>query len=124
MPEKDHTVAVLGASTKAERYSNKAIRLLKEHGYPVIPIHPLYDNIEGFPVAKALGDIHGPVHTLTLYVGPKRSQELADAILAIKPGRFIFNPGTESESLEKKLSDAGVPCLRACTLVLLHTGQF
>jgi len=29
------TALVLGASTKPERYSNKAIVMLRDHGYPV-----------------------------------------------------------------------------------------
>jgi hypothetical protein len=49
---------------------------------------------------------------------------LQEAILALKPGRVILNPGTESPDLEQALSDAGIPWLHACTLVMLRTGQF
>jgi hypothetical protein len=40
------------------------------------------------------------------------------------PGRVIFNPGSESKGLERALTDAHVAHERACTLVLLRTGQF
>jgi uncharacterized protein len=33
-------VAVLGASHKPERYSNQAVRMLKEYGHTVIPVTP------------------------------------------------------------------------------------
>jgi predicted CoA-binding protein len=117
-------VVVLGASHKPERYANQAIRLLLEHGHEVVPVHPRLDLAEGLPVVHALGDIAGMVDTLTLYVGPERSAPLADAIVALRPRRVIFNPGTESAELERRLDTAGIPHERACTLVLLRTGQF
>ena len=117
-------VVVMGASHKPERYSNQAVRLLHEHGHQVVPVHPRLDVLEGLPVAHRLGDIAGAVDTLTLYVGPDISSAAADAILALKPGRVIFNPGTENPALESRLDQAGIPHERACTLVLLRTGQF
>lgn len=118
------TVAVLGASHKPERYSNQAVRMLLEYGHNVIPVTPGRKEIEGLPVAPTLADIDRPVDTLTLYVGPERSAQLLDAIVALKPGRVILNPGTESEPLQAVLDQAGIPWQHACTLVLLRTGQF
>lgn len=117
-------VAVLGASHKPERYANQAIRLLREHGHEVIPVHPKLEMAEGLPVVHALGEIAGAVDTLTLYVGPERSALIADDIVRLRPGRVIFNPGTESDELEARLDAAGIAHERACTLVLLRTGQF
>lgn len=118
------TVAVLGASHKPERYSNQAVRMLKEYGHEVIPVTPGRAVIEELPAVADLGRIDRPVDTLTLYVGPERSAQLQDAILALKPGRVILNPGTESAPLQAALDRAGIPWQHACTLVLLRTGQF
>lgn len=118
------TVAVLGASPKPERYSHQAVRALREHGHMVIPVHPAHAAIDGVPTARSLGDITVPVDTLTVYVGPRHSLPLAEAIIALRPGRVILNPGTESPELEARLTAAGIPWQHACTLVLLRTGQF
>ena len=120
----DHTVVVLGASDKPQRYSNMAVRLLKGLGYRVIPVHPSLDEIEQIPAVPSLSEIQDEVHTLTMYVGPLRSAALADDILALKPGRVIFNPGSESEALEERLRQNNIPTIRACTLVMLQSGQF
>jgi len=117
-------VAVLGASHKPERYANQTIRLLLEHGHTVVPINPRLDTAEGIPVVHALREIDGTIDVLTLYVGPERSAPLAHDIVRLNPGRVIFNPGTESAQLEARLDAAGIPHERACTLVLLRTGQF
>ena len=118
------TVAVVGASNKLERYSNKAVRLLKENGYNVVPIHPKLEEIEGFEVFPDLESIKENIHTLSLYVNPEILNEYISSILKLKPARVIMNPGTESDDVQKQLEDNGISVLKACTLVLLRTGQF
>jgi predicted CoA-binding protein len=124
MNTKKQTVAVLGASPKADRYSNKAIRLLLEHNHEVIPVHPAIPEIEGLEVVKRISAIEGRVDTLTMYVSAKLSTPAIDEIIQLKPGRVIFNPGTENAELYAALSAAGIPFEEACTLVLLNSGQF
>ncbi len=122
--EKEAIVAVLGASNKPERYSNKAVRLLREKGYPVIPIHPTLSEVEGIPVASSLAEITEAVHTLSVYINPKIITSYTEDILALNPKRVILNPGTESEELEQVLQKNNIPFIEACTLVLLKTDQF
>jgi predicted CoA-binding protein len=120
----EHHVVVLGASPKATRYSNQAVRLLKDKGYKITPVHPKISSIEGLAAAPSLLSIDDPVHTLTLYVGPERIRPMIADITRLKPGRVIFNPGTESQELEQQLDAAGIPWLQGCTLVMLRTGIF
>ncbi len=118
------TVAVVGASRKPDRYSNKAVLKLKAAGHTVIPVNPVESEIEGLKVSPSLKDISGKVDTITLYVNPVQCEKLIDNILEMRPARVIFNPGTESEMMIDRLSAAGVKCMKACTLVLLSTNQF
>ncbi len=124
MSKQYQRVVVLGASHKPERYSNQAVRLLQEFGHEVIPVHPKLEEVEGIKVASSLNVIEGNVDTLTLYVGAERSSELTETILRLKPGRVIFNPGSENAELERRLNSADIPFEHACTLVLLRTAQF
>ena len=117
-------VAILGASNKPERYSNQALRLLAEHGHAVFPIHPALAEIENRPAYPRLADVPEPIHTLTVYLSPAHSAGMAEEILAARPARVLFNPGTENPDLETRLAAAGIDVVRACTLVLLRTGQF
>jgi predicted CoA-binding protein len=119
-----HTVVVLGASPKPARYANQAIRLLKEGGYRVIPVHPRIEVIEGLEVQPNLRGIRDRVHTLTLYVGAARSQPLIEDIVALNPQRVIFNPGSESDALQERLHAHHIECIHGCTLVMLRTHQF
>ncbi len=123
-PMRNKNVAVLGASPKPERYSHKAMQFLEEKGYEPIPIHPREETILGRRCYASLRDVDQPIDTITVYLGAKRSSPLADDILAVRPRRVIFNPGAENDELEALCKQNGIRVLRACTLVLLRTGQF
>lgn len=117
-------VAVLGASDKVERYSNKALRLLVEKGHEPVPVNPGLAEVEGIRCLPSLAAAGAPLDAVTVYLNPERSAPLGQAIVAAKPGFVVFNPGSENPALEAELSAAGVRTLRACTLVLLATGRF
>ncbi|MHB1078449.1 MAG: CoA-binding protein [Prosthecobacter sp.] len=118
------TVVIIGASNNPERYSHRALLLLRKHGHKIVPVHPKLAEIEGIPVVADLGLISGPVDTVTMYVGAAISSGLQEKLIALKPRRIIFNPGAENASLADALQKAGIACEEACTLVLLNTGQF
>jgi predicted CoA-binding protein len=117
-------IAVLGASAKPERYSYKALQMLKAKGYAVFPVHPTRSEIQGERVYASLADIDAPLHTITVYLGAKTSSRLRDAIIQARPARVIFNPGAENAALAEDLRRNGIETRDACTLVLLSTGQF
>ena len=117
-------VAVLGASPKEDRYSFKAMRMLREHGHQPIPIHPAGHTVDGIAGLKSLSEIDQPVDTLTFYVNSKISSGLKDDILKLNPRRVIFNPGAENDELAEILESAGIEVVIACTLVMLATGAF
>jgi predicted CoA-binding protein len=117
-------VAVLGASNKPERYSNKAIKMLLEHEHNAIPVNPAQKTIEGITVIPNLEKLPRDVHTITVYVGPDISSAMKESFLALRPKRVIFNPGAENPDLAKHLEAAGIETVEACTLVMLRTGTF
>ncbi len=121
---KHQQVVVLGASAKPDRFAYKAVKLLIRNGHTVIPVHPKLMDISGHKVVHSLTEINTSVDTLTLYVGPQRSQSMIEDIIALNPSRVIFNPGTESELLEQALSNADIAFEYNCTLIMLETGTF
>ncbi len=117
-------VAVIGASDDPERYSYRAIELLRRHGHVVLPVTPKDIALPGLEVYRSLGQVPPPVDTVTLYVNPQVLETLAAGIIAASPKRVIFNPGTEHPALAERFRKSGIETLEACTLVLLSTGQF
>jgi len=98
--------------------------MLRQHGHTVIPVHPLHKQIEGIPAVASIEQLPRGIDTVTMYLGPAASGPITEALVALKPRRVIFNPGSESSALEDRLREVGVAVERACTLVLLQTGQY
>ncbi|MEM6895094.1 MAG: CoA-binding protein [Bacteroidota bacterium] len=114
---------VFGASLNPSRYSNLAIRRLVENGFATKAFGVRSGAVFGVEVKDKLSDIQD-VHTITLYLNPKRQQDYYQDIIDLAPKRVIFNPGTENLEFEQKLKEAGITVEVACTLVMLATGQY
>lgn len=117
-------VAIIGASSKEDRYAYKAQKMLLDHGHNSFPVNPYGGEALGESFYKSINDIGEDIDTVTLYVAPKRLEKSVDDIIAKKPKRIIFNPGTESSRFKLMFEEAGIETLEACTLVLLSTNQF
>ncbi|MFP4163887.1 MAG: CoA-binding protein [Chitinispirillaceae bacterium] len=124
MEPNERTVVILGASNREDRYSYKAFRMLKEHGFRVVPIHPALSDIEGVEVKASLDYVDQKVDTVTLYVGPKRLPDLLPAIVSLSPRRVVFNPGTELPEAQEELKSKGIEVVEGCTMVMIRNGNF
>ena len=57
-------VIVIGASANEERYSNKAMKMLAEHGHNPIPVAPAVETILGRKVYAKATDAPGKIDTV------------------------------------------------------------
>ncbi len=123
MENNNKKTLVIGASTKPERYSNKAIQMLREYGHEVVALAKRAGQVDGVPIQTEF-PADEDIHTVTLYLGAKRQPEYYEQLINLKPKRVIFNPGAENGELKEKLESAGIETVENCTLVMLRTGQF
>lgn len=117
------TTLVLGATENTSRYANMAIRKLRSNNFPVIAVGLREGQVLDVPIQVNF-PTDTSVHTVTLYLNKQRQKEYYNTILALKPQRVIFNPGTENEEFEALLKEHGIAVEEACTLVLLSTNQY
>lgn len=122
---RNERIVIMGLSDHPERYAYKAAEKLQRHGYKnIVGIHPSQEAVLSVPVLAKIGELKEPIHTLTMYVGPSKSSRMVDEIVAAKPKRIIFNPGSECAPLAAAARAEGIEILEACTLVLLSISQF
>lgn len=114
---------VIGASEKAARYSNKAIRQLRANKHSVVAIGLRAGRVLDVSFNKEKKDYKN-IDTVTLYIGPKHQPEYYDYIVRLNPKRVLFNPGTENEEFYNILEENNIKKDVACTLVLLSTNQY
>jgi len=114
---------VIGGSENPARYSNRAIRSLRQKGFEVLALAKRKGVVLDVEIQTEF-PVNENINTVTLYIGPQRQQEYYKQIRALQPDRVIFNPGTENDELAILLKENGIEVIEACTLVLLSTKQY
>ncbi len=114
---------VIGASLKEERYSNKAIKKLRNYKHSVKAIGLREGTVLDVSIEKEKNN-YTDIDTVTLYLNPKRQKEYYDYVISLQPKRVIFNPGTENNEFYELLKQENIAYEESCTLVLLSTGQY
>lgn len=114
---------IIGASPDPSRYAYKAAHMLTGRGHEIVNIGIKKGEVAGIEIERP-ADIYKDIDTITLYIGPATQPHYYDYIVATKPQRVIFNPGTENPELETLLDENNIAYTEACTLVLLSTGQY
>ncbi|HQV37296.1 MAG: CoA-binding protein [Flavobacteriales bacterium] len=120
---KELPTLVMGASLKVDRYSNRAIHALRQHGHPVVAVGLREGRVDDVLLVKAIPQ-GTQVDTVTMYLNAENQSAWEDELIGLRPRRIIFNPGAENPAFAKKAEVAGIETLEACTLVMLSTGQF
>ncbi|GAA4896506.1 CoA-binding protein [Flaviramulus aquimarinus] len=114
---------VLGASLKTNRYSNYAVQRLVANKNEVVAFGMKKGMVSEIEINTELLP-YKDIHTVTLYLNPKRQKDYYDYIVSLHPERVIFNPGTENPEFYSILKENNIAFEAACTLVLLSTNQY
>ncbi len=114
---------VLGASSNPGRYSHVAVMRLVGNGHPVIALGAKEGAIGDRPIVVGRPNIVA-LDTVSMYLNPRNQDQYLDYLINLKPKRVIFNPGSENPTFMKKLTEAGIEVLPACTLVMLSVGNY
>lgn len=114
---------VLGASTNPGRYAFLALTRLVAQGHPVLALGKQEGTVAGVSIRRNFPEDRD-IHTMTMYLNARNQEEYLDRILAARPQRIIFNPGSENPGLREAARALGIDVQEACTLVLLSTGAY
>lgn len=124
MSDSARLTVVLGATPKEDRFAYRAMQSLRDHGEKVVPVNPAFQEVLGEACYSSILDVQEPVHTITMYVGEKRSTPLINEILSVNPKRIIFNPGAENPALAEAAKLKGIEVVEDCTLVMLRESRY
>jgi len=119
----DKRTLIIGSSEDPSRYASMAAGRLRRHQVDFVPMGIKTGTIEGETIVTGKPELEN-IHTVTMYISPKRQPEYYDYIISLHPKRVIFNPGTENEEFAQRLSNQGIEAIEGCTLVMLGTGTF
>lgn len=113
------TTMVIGASTKTDRYSNKCIRLLKEHKIKTYAIGIKEGSINDVKIETGFPH-YTDINTVAIYLSAKNQESYYDYLISLQPERILFPPGTENPEFETKARANGIITEQACPMVMLN----
>lgn len=114
---------MLGASPDPGRYAYLAVTRLAERGIDVVAVGKKPATVAGVEIKTGLNG-EEKIDTVTMYLNPANQRAYYQTILALKPRRIIFNPGSENPELKQMAAEQGILVEEACTLVMLSTGSY
>ncbi|MBI5136577.1 MAG: CoA-binding protein [Nitrospirae bacterium] len=115
----EKSIAIIGASSRRDRFANKAVRAYAEAGYTVYAVHPKEDRVEGLPVYRSVADIPGPVAIANLYVAPAVGIDMLEGFKAKGIKAVYANPGAASPELLDKGRALGLEMRPRCSILAI-----
>lgn len=113
--------AVVGANTDPEKYGYKIYRKMKENGYRVYPVNPMYEEIEGDKCYPNLSSLPEAPEAIDMVVSPKRGIPIVEEAARLGIKNICLQPGTVSDELLKLAEEKGIRTVQACVLVAMIT---
>ncbi len=117
------TTLVIGASIKTDRYSNKCIKLLREHKIKTYAIGIKEDSINDVKIETGFPH-YTDINTVAIYLSAKNQENYYDYLISLQPERILFPPGTENPEFEIKARANGIITEQACPMVMLNVETY
>jgi uncharacterized protein len=102
------TIAVVGASNKPYRDSNRIAEFLRLKGYKVFSVNPVYTEIDGdkcYPDLKSIGD---KIDIVNVFRRPEAVDEIVDEAMAINAKTLWLQLGVVNQQAAEKAESNGM----------------
>ncbi|MFA5031143.1 MAG: CoA-binding protein [Patescibacteria group bacterium] len=105
---KEFSYAVVGASANPHKYGYTVLKDLSNAGFAVVGVNPKYHAIDGIQVYPTLKDVPGKIDVAIFVVPPDVGLSLLGQVEEKGIQRVWFQPGAESDEIERAVQDAGI----------------
>lgn len=120
----NHTIAMVGLSANWYRPSYFAAKYLQEHGYRVIPVNPVYEEILGERCYPDLEAIPEPVDVVDCFRRAEDIPPLARQAVGIKAKVLWMQLGVINEAAAATAREAGLEVIMNRCMKIEHGRLF
>ena len=115
----EKTWAVLGATTRTDKFGYKIFKHLVNKGYTVYPVNPNITSIDGVPCYPSLQDLPVVPTVVDFVVPEKVGLEALDSCKALGVKTVWLQPGADKPAVLAKAKEVGLDYIQDCVLVQL-----
>ena len=114
--ENVRTIALVGASQKANRPSHEVMEYLQRQGYRVIPVNPRLagEQVLGETAVADLASLPEPVDMAELFLAPERTDAVIDQAIEQAIPALWLQIGVINEEGARRAEEAGLKVLMDC----------
>ncbi|HKB58819.1 MAG TPA: CoA-binding protein [Gallionellaceae bacterium] len=102
------TIAVVGLSPKAARPSHRVAAGMQAHGYRIVPVRPLVEEVLGEPAYGRLEDIPFPVDIVDVFRAPEYVPAIVESCIKLGMPRLWLQDGVMHEDAAQRARAAGI----------------
>ena len=104
------TIALVGASDRPDRPSNRVMRFLQSQGYRVIPVNPQItgEHVHGEFVWRELSQLGDPIDMVDIFRRPEAAGEAVDQAIAIGAKAVWMQLGVINEAAAARAEATGL----------------
>jgi hypothetical protein len=104
------TIAMVGASDRPDRPSNRVMKFLQSQGYRVIPVNPQItgEHVHGEYVWRELSQIGEPIDIVDIFRRPNAAGEAVDDAIAVGAKAVWMQLGVINEEAARRAEAAGL----------------
>jgi predicted CoA-binding protein len=118
--ESARTIAVVGASSTADRPSFGVFRRLKAAGFHVVPVNPFETEVQGEKAFASLADVPYPLDIVDVFRRAEETPAVADAAVAVHAKVLWLQLGIANEDAAERARRGGlVVVMDACIAVVV-----
>lgn len=102
------TIAVVGLSPRAARPSHRVAAGMQGHGYRIVPVRPLVQEVLGEPAYGRLEDIPFPVDVVDVFRAPEHVPAIVESCITLGVPRLWLQDGVIHEAAAARAREAGI----------------
>jgi uncharacterized protein len=103
-----HSIAVVGLSPRPARPSFQVAQAMQSHGYQIVPVRPLVQEVLGEPAWPDLESLPFPVDLVDVFRAPEHVPAIVDSCIKLGLPRLWLQDGVIHEEAARRARDAGI----------------